>query len=119
MKTCEFDNLTEGGVCIHCGYTLKRRYTQAPNRRCRPPLKVSLVDTVVRDGVETEVRLYRPACVHIVKRTGGRAKGGCGSGVFLPIYECSLFKRCSPFGKVTDPDIIHPCQGCDRYEKTA
>ncbi len=72
-----------------------------------------LTDTILRDGIETEVRLLGHPCRHLGTRIDARAKEKCeNSAAYLPVYRCREFRLCSPFGQCIDSDLIHPCPGC-------
>lgn len=82
-------------------------------------LNAYLSDTILNSGVESEVYLLKPPCEHLGERTAQRAKSACqNSASYLPVYRCSIYRRASPFGNVSDPDLIKPCP-CESYQPTS
>jgi hypothetical protein len=76
---------------------------------------MTLTDTILRDEVEETSTIPRP-CRHVGQPTGTRAKEKCDKqAAFLPVYRCSIFRLCSPFGHLEDSDLIHPCPDCPEY----
>lgn len=79
---------------------------------------MSLIDTIICSGEEKQVQLLRPPCSLMGERSQVTAKKECkDSSCFLPVYGCSVFRLCSPFGATTDPDLIPTCEGCERYHR--
>lgn len=77
-----------------------------------------LTDYNLRNGEKIEVRMLRPACQLMGERIEQMAKQKCGNDAsFTPIYKCSRYLRCTPFGRCRDEDIIHSCVGCESYLK--
>lgn len=78
-----------------------------------PPLS----DTVDRGGVETPIHATFP-CRYLGERTDKRAKKECKTeSVYLPVYRCPTHRLCSPFGHVTDSDLIMGCGNCPDYAR--
>ena len=67
------------------------------------------------DGLRASVVLA--PCKLVGERTSRRALGTCASAKFLPVYRCSEYDLCSPFGKVVDHELVHHCLGCEDYTR--
>jgi len=75
-----------------------------------------MTGTILRCGNEVEVSTTRKPCHWLGDTTGIHNKRQCEeSSDYLPIYHCVLYRLCSPFGKNTDPDLIHDCEECSDY----
>lgn len=92
-----------------------------------------ITDTILRDGIETEVRLIRAACRYL----GAKRRLADGSPllaksqgclntpedirpvVFTPVYNCQLFERCCPFEAVMEDasEPAKPCGNCDKFSR--
>lgn len=130
MTYCVFTEHVGGVVtCLNCAKSITlpigidhRRLTKMCQRT-----RTYLSDTVERvvDGqkIESEVKLLRPPCQHMGEKvfnsdgTPNLVKQKCGqNAAFLPVYKCSRWLRCSPFGTCHDANLIHPCPTCLDYE---
>ncbi len=97
--------------CRNCGTV--RPY--ARRRRCGAVV-ATMKDYILRGTTWIEVLLFRRPCKHLGERTDLTTKTNCETVTYAPVYRCATYRFASPFAKSVDPDLIHNCESCEKYE---